>query len=750
MDYYAHSHEGAHPKDWHKLSKHLIGASDKAAAFLDAIGLSDFGRAAGLLHDLGKYTPEFQNRLAGSHERVNHSTAGAKVAIERYGERIGKLIAFSIAGHHAGLANGVNGDRTTALQERLCEKVLTPDPVWGKEIDLPPELSFPPLKPPSEKDAVGLSISILIRMIFSALVDADYLDTEAWFTEMDGKTKSRGQYPPLSELRSRLSAYLHEHSSNARPGLVNDWRQKILMHAREKSAELPGMFSLTVPTGGGKTLTSLAFALDHAARYGLDRVIYVIPYTSIVEQTAAVFRTVLSSDRDNEDNLIIEHHSTFDEERITRREAKDKLRLAMENWDAPIIVTTAVQFFESLFANRTSRCRKLHNIANSVVILDEAQTLPLKYLRPCVAALDELARNWRTSVVLCTATQPALRKIDGFPGGLDRVRELAPEPSRIYETLKRTKITHQGTLTDEELAMRLESAPQVLCIVNTRRHARELYESMQHLKGALHLTTLMCARHRSECLDTVRARLKNGEAVRLIATSLVEAGVDLDFPFVWRAESGLESIIQAAGRCNREGREAMGDVFVFQPAPGEGRKPPPEIEKFAAAARSIIRKHDDPMALEAIRNYFRELYWLEGNEALDTKNILRRLNEQSASLDFPFENIADDFRFIETAMVPVVIPWKGYRCNDHTAEHLIESLRWTERPGGIARRLQPFLVQIPRKARAELLATGSAEAIRESEFGMQFIALSNQDIYTNEIGLSWDDPTFRRSEGLVM
>lgn len=309
----------------------------------------------------------------------------------------------------------------------------------------------------------------------------------------------------------------------------------------------------------------------------------------------------------------------------------------------------------------------------------------------------------------------------------------------------------EGQIDDEELTCRLESSLQVLCIVNTRRHARELYESISHLQGAIHLSTLMCARHRTECLDAVRRRLKDGEPVRLISTSLVEAGVDLDFPSVWRAEAGLESVIQAAGRCNREGRlETLGEIHVFEPAPGEGRKPPPEMVQFAAAARSVFRKHGDPMDLQSIREYFQELYWLRDDEALDEKRILPRLERQRSSLDFPFEEIASDFRLIESPMVPVIVPWAGYGQGDALASSLIDRLQWIERPGWVARKLQPFVVQIPQKARAELLNVGAVEAIREVEFGHQFVALRNMEIYSSGIGLSWDDPLFRAVESLIV
>ena len=745
--YYAHSSDSEDRGSWHLLSSHLEGTGQRAADFLETVGRAEFGRSAGLLHDLGKYTQEFQARLAGG-GRVNHSTAGAKVAIERYGEKLGKMLAFCIAGHHAGLANGAQGERISSLKDR-CEAVLpTLDPLWQQEISLPESLPAPSIKL-RDRVSAGFCASFFIRMVFSALVDADFLDTEAYFAELERNPKPRGQHPALGELRERLNAYLGTLTKQARASEVNDLRKEVLNHARSKADEQPGLFTLTVPTGGGKTLTSLAFALEHAVLHRFARVIYVIPYTSIIEQTAAVFRTALRSGDGDEADFVVEHHSTFDEDRIGNREAKDKLRLAMENWDAPIIVTTAVQFFESLFANRPSRCRKLHNIADSVVILDEAQTLPLEFLRPCVTVIDELARNWRTSIVLCTATQPALASSNGFEGGFENVRELAPDPRRLHRVLKRTRIVHQGKMDDTEIVDRLRESPQALCIVNTRRHARELYESMADLEGALHLTTLMCARHRRERLEAVRQRLKSGYPVCLIATSLVEAGVDVDFPVVWRAEAGLESIIQAAGRCNREGRASTGNVFVFEPAEGDGRKPPPEIAQFASAARSVMRRHDDPMSLEAIHSYFQELYWLKGDDALDAKHILRQLRERRRNLDFPFETIAREFRLIETAMVPVIVPYRGKNGDDETLERLVRELEWVERPGRIARLLQPYLVQIPPIARTALLAAGAARAVAASRFDTQFVVLTNLDLYRAEVGLTWDDPTFRDAKGLL-
>ena len=742
--YYAHS-ASAGSATGQRISVHLEGTAERAATFLDTVGLAEWGRAAGLLHDIGKYTDQFQARLEGSRRPFDHSTPGARLAVDRYGNLSGKILAFCVAGHHAGLANGVEGERITALNDRLRGAVSTPHPIWEQEIALP-ALSAPCIKL-RNKDTAGFCAAFLIRMVFSALVDADYLDTEAYYAGIDGTPPARGKHPGLAELSRRLDEHLDDLQTQAEPSAVNDLRREVLAHTRRGAAKSRGVFALTVPTGGGKTLASLAFALDHAIRRGLDRVIYVVPYMSIIEQTAGVFRHALR-ENDGPVDFVIEHHSTFDEESIGNRESRDKLRLAMENWDAPIIVTTAVQFFESLFANRPSRCRKLHNVANSVVILDEAQTLPLKHLRPCMAALDELARNWRSSVVLCTATQPALRQADGFAGGFENIRELAPEPERLHETLKRTRMRHVGVLADAELVDRLNESPRVLCIVNRLRHARELYEQLADAEGACHLSTLMCAAHRRARLDAVRQRLEDGEPVRLIATSLVEAGVDLDFPVVWRAEAGLESIIQAAGRCNREGRAPWGDVFVFEPAAGEGRKPPPEIAQFADAARSVMRRYrDEPTSLDAVHAYFRELYWSKGDAALDTKQILRQCAARRQ--DFPFETIAREFRLIEDTQTPVVVPWRGEDGRDDVAARLLRELEHVSRPGRIARKLQPYVVQVRPRQRDALIATGAARVIREADFERQFVELENLDLYDEHVGLKSDDPTFRTAEGLV-
>jgi CRISPR-associated endonuclease/helicase Cas3 len=744
MSFYAHSGHHTDKSDWQPLDDHLTQVGALAGRFASRFGAETLGQAAGLLHDLGKYTDEFQRRISGDYGRVDHSTWGARVAVERYGQ-LGKLLAYGIAGHHAGLANGRDAGERTTLSDRLKAELPTLKAAWEAEISIPcrSELT-PPRNFRAAKERGQFQLAFLARMIFSSLVDADFLDTEAFYDSLDGRLSRRPVEPPsLQELRAELDTHLGGFKPDTD---VNRIRADILAGVRAKAIEPPGLFSLTVPTGGGKTLASLAFALDHAIAHGLRRVIYVIPFTSIVEQNAAVFRCALGP---LGERAVLEHHSAFIAEQPSKvtpdqYQALQKLRLAMENWDAPIVVTTAVQFFESLFADRPSRCRKLHNIAGSVVILDEAQTLPLKLLRPCVAAIDELALNYSASVVLCTATQPALKASDEFRGGFHDVRELAPDPQQLYIGLKRVNVRHVGSMNDAELTQHLVACEQVLCIVNNRRHARVLYQAIAEQPGARHLTTLMCAKHRSQELAAIRVRLNRGEPCRLVATSLIEAGVDIDFPTVLRAEAGLDSIAQAAGRCNREGRRpvAESNVLVFTVDNSEWA-PPPELRQFAQAARSVLRQSpDDPLSLVTINRYFRELYWQKGSQELDAHNLLGLV--EAGKIDgFPFETLAAKFRMIEEAQRPVIIAY------DAEARAIIGELEFAESCGALARRLQPYVVLVPPNAYEALRAARAIQPIGPQKFGEQFVQLVNPDLYDHHFGLRWDYPEFISAERLT-
>ena len=756
--YYAHSAQDELSnllpyEHWQTLQSHSVNVGEMASEFARVFGAQEIACQMGQLHDVGKYSEPFNHRLHGG-PSVDHATAGAKIAVERWVNVIGKLMAFCIAGHHAGLANGNGeGDNRRTLKDRLALQfgadIPALDNLWQQEIKLPETLSVPPLK--ADTHHPFFSYAFFTRMLYSCLVDADYLDTEAFYSNLENKAVERGGYPDLNALQDNFNQFINnfrrriaqapeQTEAEKRNATLNRLRSEILDHAVEQAAQPLGLFTLTVPTGGGKTFTSMAFALEHAKQHGIRRVIYVIPFTSIIEQNAAEFRKAFG---ELGEQAVLEHHSTFDDGKLQNEATKDKLRLASENWDAPIVVTTAVQFFESLFADRSSRCRKLHNIAGSVIILDEAQMLPLNLLLPIMQAIKELAQNYRCSIVMCTATQPAVQAENGFYRGFENVREIAPKPTALFDKLRRTTVQHIGTQTDADLLTKLGEHPQMLVIVNNRRHARSLYDQAKHLEGTFHLTTLMCAKHRSQKLDEIRGRLKNGEPCRVIATSLIEAGVDVDFPLVMRAEAGLDSVAQAAGRCNREGKRASENSFVWIFTPEEQWKAPPELAAQAAVMRLTADSFsDDLLSTQAIAAYFAELYQLKGSE-LDNKKILKMHNDTGQSLDFPFQTIADKFRMIESHMQPLIIPFDG------EAENLISSLHHADHIGGLLRKLQPYTVQIPEKALAALYKAGRIEPINEKNFGKQFYTLIGLDLYDEVAGLSWEDTEFLKGESLV-
>ncbi len=737
---FAHSTDRPDRSDWESLVDHLTAVGTSAGRFATSFGAGPLAEITGLLHDLGKAKPPFQAYLRGKAPSEPHSGEGAGYAAENLGA-LGKLVAFCIAGHHAGLPNGVGRSAhrpATPLSERLRQ---------AETLDLPAGISLPqitappaPIKGLPNDDTANFRLHFFTRMLFSALVDADFLETEAFYDRVEGRESPRGWNGSLENLARALDAHLAGFGTPQ--GRVNELRAGILSHVRAQADKAPGLFTLTVPTGGGKTLTSLAFALDHARRHGLDRVICVIPYTSIIEQTADVFRAALG-----DDDAVLEHHSSFDWEGLGDPNEEERIRLAAQNWDRPVIVTTAVQFFESLFANRPARCRKLHRMAKSVIVLDEAQTLPLRLLRPCLAALKELARGYGSSVVLCTATQPALlrgREGDGFPAaeGLEpgEVRELAPDPPRLYKAFRRVRVEDAGTLDDETLAKRLRGASQVLAILNNRRHARALFDALRAAPGAALLTTWMTPAHRRAVLADIRARLAGGDPVRLVATSLIEAGVDVDFPQVWREVAGIDSIAQAAGRCNREGRRETGEVFVFRS--DSGFRPPADLKQFAEVGATVLGAHSDPLSPDAVRAYFRGLYWRRGPALMDAAEVAGRggildaLAGAGNQLDFPFADIAGAFRMIEGGGLPLVI--RGGRWG--IAPEALGQLEHNPHAGSVARALQPFTLQLPARLRGALLAAGAASFWQTGTFGDQFAVLDNPRLYDETAGFSPEDP----------
>ena len=648
--YYAHSGRRDDRSDWQLLPDHLQQTAMLAAARGTPLGLGNSARLAGQFHDFGKYDPAFDNRLTGGTERVDHSTAGAHLLRKMASAATlpaAEILSYAILGHHAGLPDRHGSEASFSRRIETFRDCIPPEITAAAGVDLEPVARE--LMAHIRQGTAAFDLSIAARMIFSCLVDADFRDTEAFYSQIENRQHDR-DWPDLAdrlpELIARFDAHMADFKTDSDLNLL---RADILRHVRAKATMTPGLFTLTVPTGGGKTLASMGFALDHAARHGHRRIIYAIPYTSIIDQTAAILQDLFG-------DLVLEHHSAIDDEKRTL-EGRDKLRLAMEDWAAPIVVTTNVQLFESLFAARPSRCRKLHNIAGSVIVLDEAQCLPRPLLLPTLRMIEALCAHYGCSVVLCTATQPAFDSRQLKSGGLMlEGRELAPAPDELARHLRRAHIRRAGEMDDTALIATLKDTPQGMVIVNSRAHALDLFNAAKAdgLEGLIHLTTRQYPVHRRRIIDDIRDRLKGEQPCRLIATSLIEAGVDLDFPKGWRAEAGLDSCVQAAGRVNRNGKRPVeGSTLTIFSAPG--RSSPAEVRSLAEAMhRTADRFGDDLLSPAAIRDWFEHVYWRAGPDRLG-QPMVSSFQFGRGGTDFPFRTTAQAFRMIESTMVPVII-----------------------------------------------------------------------------------------------
>ena len=638
--------------------------------------------------------------------KIDHSAAGAILAAGK-NEGIGRILGYLIAGHHTGLPDWykeheIKGD---PLSERLGKPEHLQNALRGSPPDSVLNIELPTSWPCQSKSGSSELMHLWIRMLYSCLVDADFLDTERFMNPAQADLRPNAL--DLATLKERFDQYMSAKAAGALDTPVNRARKEILRECRQKGASLePGLFSLTVPTGGGKTLASMAFALEHALKQGKKRIIVAIPYTSIIEQTAAVYREVFG------DEAVLEHHSNLDPSRETPAS-----RLATENWDAPIIVTTNVQLFESLFAARSSACRKLHNIVNSVVVLDEAQMLPTDFLQPVVSVIKSLSVHFRTSVVLCTATQPVLSGkvgtgkdiLKGFDEG--SVRELMPDPEKLFRVFQRVRVRVLGQADERhewaEIAERLREHDQVLCIVNTRKDCRELHAQMP--SDTVHLSALMCPEHRSNVIAEVKSKLMAGEPVRVVSTQLLEAGVDIDFPTVYRSFSGLDSIAQAAGRCNREGRLERGDVVVFNPP-----KPSPSgrLLKAETAAQTLFRIDPELAASlmpEAFRRYF--MHYFSGLNGFDTRGIMDLLasNDAAKYYQVQFRTAARKFKLIDdTQQYGVIVK---YRDGQTGIDALIDQLRFGGPSRTLMRKLQRYSVNVYDPDLKKLIENGLIEEV---------------------------------------
>ena len=739
----------------HLLATHLRKVAELSGEFASALGShgasTDWARLAGLWHDLGKYRPGFQRYLALSNDenahiegRVSgrektHSIAGALWALHSFkashgkgGELVARTLAYVIASHHVGLYDWEGG-----LKVRLADADSHTELAEALQAGPPAEIldsaGFNPIF--SNADVPGgvlKGYALWVRLMFSCLVDADFLDTEAHFDS--SKTQHREGFPSVAAMLGAFDAFMSVKAAAAPPSAVNQLRAHILQQCRDKAALPPGFFSLTVPTGGGKTLSSLAFALRHAQQAApgvVRRIVYAIPYTSIIEQTADQFRKALAA---LGDEVLIEHHSQAESD---DKQETARSRLACENWDAPLIVTTNVQLFESMFAAKTSRCRKLHRLVNSVIVLDEAQQLPPEFLQPILDTLKLLVAHYGVTVVFCTATQPALTKTEYFDtskglDGLDGVREIIDDPDALYRRLDRVRVELPADWNIPtpwaDLAERIAQDDCVLAIVGTRKAARELHRLLP--EGTLHLSALMCGAHRSDEIKRIKQRLEakrdgtDTRPLRVVATNLVEAGVDLDFPVVYRALAGLDSIAQAAGRCNREGRlVGKGRVVVFIPP----EKPPKGLPtQGAAVCKSLLNdRPEDPLDRTMFERYFKRLYY---DCDLDAKGI-RKLLTADRELAVNFRTAAELFQLIDDRDSALVIV--RYEPRRADIETLLTTLASKGPARWLMRKLQRLTVSIPQRDASQLLGDGSLELVLPGLYSQ----VADTKLYDSLIGL---------------
>ena len=679
MTAYAHSRNSGGER--HLLVSHLDAVAEMAARFAEPLQAPELARYLGIWHDLGKFHPAFQQYLrdvelpnSTLRRGPDHKAAGVRMALEH---GLGP-VALVLQGHHGGLKNKTDlqrwYDRCKGETDQALDRARD-------AIDLPlselPEL-------PDYVQHNPRSTEFFLRMIFSALVDADFLDTEAHFTRE--QSEQRGSEVGINSLWQRFEDDQRKRFAEVPDTMVNRSRQEIYRACLDAATQPPGLFRLTVPTGGGKTRSGMAFALHHALTHGQRRIVIAVPFITITQQTGEEYRRIFDAPEDNVP-VVLEHHSGAVE---TVQETEDYdprmvwQRLAAENWDAPIIVTTTVQLFQSLFANTTSRCRKLHRLANSVIILDEAQSLPAHLLDPILDALRELCAHYGCTVVLSTATQPAFDSIEPLAKLL--AREIVPVPEKHFQALKRVRYDWRvdTPLSWDEVAKLIRAEPQALAICNTKKDALNLLDALDD-PNALHLSTLLCGKHRFAVIEEVRDRLQCGEPCRLVATQVVEAGVDIDFPLVLRALGPLDSIVQAAGRANREGRLEVGRVIIF--APAGGGSPPGAYKRATQSTQTMLGAgqldlHDPAV----IQRYFTLLYQLEDT---DRNEIQKKRSE----LEYP--EVARRFRMIDDDTVSVVITTYGDREEQQRVISILDRLR-----GGlpstrkVLRQLQPYTVSL--------------------------------------------------------
>lgn len=688
---------------------HSKGVAALAFNFASEFRFGKWGEVLGLLHDKGKEQIGFQNYIQGvtgyssklkSSVRIPHAYVGALIAKRLY-PYLYPVLSYPILGHHAGLYD------CNKFDSKMKESF--PDDVEVDNLHLK-------LDVPSDFKLQKEDLHHWIRMLYSCLVDADFLDTEAFMNETHSRLRQNKQI--MEELLPKLELYLRKIKEKAADSSVNRIRAKIQEECIKAAEQEAGFYSLTVPTGGGKTLSSLVWAMKHAIKNEKKRIIIAIPYTSIVVQTAQILRNIFGEEN------VLEHHSNVEPDKVSDKKLALKMKLATENWDYPIIVTTNVQLFESMFSNKPSTCRKLHNICNSVLILDEVQTLPLEYLQPIIDSLKTFQRLFGTTVLFTTASLPALRG-DISSGSASKavlhaipnIKEIVPESFRLHDKLRRVNLIFDEKRSDyEAIAERLTHYNKVLCVVNTRKDAQEIFSRLPKEGLLLHLSRMMCAKHIRETIDTIKKALLSEEypIIRIISTQLIEAGVDIDFPVVFRQEAGLDSILQAAGRCNREGRQDKGDVFVFRL-----NKPLPiGYISHASDAQKSLSKASDWFSPQTMIDYFIQLY--HRTTTFDKAKIEEYLYKP---FGFYFETAAHKFKLIESQGKSIVVNWGK-------SIELIEQLKKSGPDYNLMKALGQYTINIHDRDFCSLVKVGLIETVIEGVY-----LLPDREQYDEKTGL---------------
>lgn len=717
--------------EYQKLIDHICGVSEFSEEFVSKFFLKNSGKILSILHDLGKYSDEFQDRIRGANIRVDHSTAGAIICDDLEKEFKGrgeyviyKIFKYIIIGHHSGLLNyGTEMDDEGTISSRLNKRdILCDFSDWENEISIDDikQINF-------SEEVLGFfknnfSVQMLIRFLFSSLVDSDRLDAQR-FVEGENSIVNSKKLMSLEEMLNVFNDFMKSKRLQESDNPINLIRNEIFNDCINKSRGDRGFYSLCVPTGGGKTLSSLGFALNHAKQNGHDRIIYSLPFTSIIEQNARVYSEIFGEEN------VLEHHCNFSfsneigEDEYSENQLKYKL--AIENWDMPLIVTTNVQLFESMYSNKPSSVRKLHNIYNSIIILDEAQVIPNEYLKPCIKALEELVRNYSCTVLFCTATQPEFKK-NGLIEDFDVV-EIIDDTYKLFDDLKRVSGKFIGEKSVEDICNEMNSHKQVLTIVNTKKHAKEIFENLGDSEGNFHLSTNMYPNHRKEVIKIIRERLKNGEECRVVSTQLIEAGVDVDFPVVFRSIAGIDSIVQAAGRCNREGKQKNSTVYVFKPEE-ESHLGLGYLKLTSQIGEGIIDDFEDFLSIDAISKYFFELF-IDTDHRQDKHKILKMINKhKKLEINYDFREINDEFRFIENLGAQVIVPI-------NEGEKFLNILKYSNRGvKSVLRKLSGCSINIPNYILRELLRDGCVE-----QFSDDIFILKNIGMYDLKIGFDKDN-----------